>query len=488
MSWPGGGAGSGGVGIGGNLGPNDNVVPRSDGTGGATLQPSPLVIDDAGKASGITFDDPTAAKQPANKEYVDAGAAATLAAANGHADAGDAATLASADAHADAGDAATLASADAHADAGDAATLAAAETYTDQRILLVEVATTGPLPAFAYANGTGGQGATITATSNGALAAVSGVTLHTGDLFFLQNAPNPAHNGPYKLLQGTGGTPWVGTRASGVDTSSTIWRSKIRVAHGTTAGEEWTYIQRTAPVIGTDALYWSYTGPTNPNVAIDEFFDFDTPIASVANGAVVPYTNLLGTVATGGSIAQVANNASSQGQLEVSGGTTAGGISGIGGSSGVPPIFLAANQRLLVRGKASLPALSDATNTFRVIFGVTSSGVAALGTDAIILDANGPTNANWLATTRAGSTQVPIDTGVALGNSDVRLVLDYEPGSGQVDFYIQGVLVATQTVNIPLGVGLTVTLAIICSAGASAGRKYRVDYLHLRREWPERRG
>jgi hypothetical protein len=81
-----------------------------------------------------------------------AGDAATLAAANGYtdtrvnavgaialgqaqayADAADAQTLSSANAHADAGDAQTLSSANAHADTGDARTLASANGYTDAR-------------------------------------------------------------------------------------------------------------------------------------------------------------------------------------------------------------------------------------------------------------------------------------------------------------------------------------------------------------------
>ena len=45
-------SGGGGT-IGGTLGATDNVVPRSDGTGGATLQASALVISDAAGATGL---------------------------------------------------------------------------------------------------------------------------------------------------------------------------------------------------------------------------------------------------------------------------------------------------------------------------------------------------------------------------------------------------------------------------------------------------
>jgi hypothetical protein len=61
--------------------------------------------------------------------YIDAGDAATLAAAETYADAGDASTLSSAQTYSDAGDASTLSSAHSYADAGDASTLSAAESY-----------------------------------------------------------------------------------------------------------------------------------------------------------------------------------------------------------------------------------------------------------------------------------------------------------------------------------------------------------------------
>jgi hypothetical protein len=44
----------GGGGIGGSTGANDNRVLRADGAGGATLQASPVTIDDAGAVTGVT--------------------------------------------------------------------------------------------------------------------------------------------------------------------------------------------------------------------------------------------------------------------------------------------------------------------------------------------------------------------------------------------------------------------------------------------------
>lgn len=70
--------------------------------------------------------------------YADAGDVQTLAAAGAYSDAGDAATLATATARADAGDTRTLATANAYADAGDVRTLASANGYTDQQVARLE--------------------------------------------------------------------------------------------------------------------------------------------------------------------------------------------------------------------------------------------------------------------------------------------------------------------------------------------------------------
>lgn len=66
-------------------------------------------------------------------QLVDAGDAATLAAANSHADAGDAATLAAAKADAATGDAATLTASKSYTDGKATQTLQSANAYTDAR-------------------------------------------------------------------------------------------------------------------------------------------------------------------------------------------------------------------------------------------------------------------------------------------------------------------------------------------------------------------
>src|SRR5579872_4496438 len=81
--------------------------------------------------------------------------------------------------------------------------------------------TTGALPACTYANGSsGGVGATLTATANGALAAQDGVTLNANDRLLVQNQATAAQNGIYTVTQvGDSTHPFILTRATDCDTN-----------------------------------------------------------------------------------------------------------------------------------------------------------------------------------------------------------------------------------------------------------------------------
>lgn len=81
----------------------------------------------------------------------------------------------------------------------------------------VRVATAAALPAYTR------TGNVITATANGALAAIDGVTLVATDRLLLKDGAAAADNGIYTVTQvGTGGTPYILTRASDADTSGEV--------------------------------------------------------------------------------------------------------------------------------------------------------------------------------------------------------------------------------------------------------------------------
>lgn len=158
----------------------------------------------------------------------------------------------------------------------------------------VKAATTAALPAVTYANGTSGVGATLTATANGAMAAVDGETAPAlNDRYLIKNQVAGLQNGIYVVSQvGTGGTPFILTRAIDANTTSELNNATVSVTHGSVNGGK-RYVQGTkAPVIGTDVLVFAldasgvtYTGSTGVALVGTDF-----QLASGAGGTGLVYT------------------------------------------------------------------------------------------------------------------------------------------------------------------------------------------------------
>jgi len=117
-------------------------------------------------------------------------------------------------------------------------------------------ATTAVLPACTYANGASGAGATLTGNANGALAAQDGITLVLNDRLLVKNQAAPEQNGIYAVTQvGTGGTPFILTRAVDADTTAkTTGGMHVFVEEGTTLADTgWVLTTDGALTIGTTA-------------------------------------------------------------------------------------------------------------------------------------------------------------------------------------------------------------------------------------------
>jgi len=106
----------------------------------------------------------------------------------------------------------------------------------------VRASTTGALPSYTYANGASGVGATLTATTNGALPAQDGVTLvanvteSLADRLLVKDetAGNAPYNGIYYLTQlGDGTHPYILTRATDCDINTEILQAAVFVEEGT---------------------------------------------------------------------------------------------------------------------------------------------------------------------------------------------------------------------------------------------------------------
>lgn len=100
----------------------------------------------------------------------------------------------------------------------------------------VRVATSLPLPASVYDNGTLGTGATLTGAANGPLPAIDSVTLVVGNRILVKNQVNAFENGIYEVTQvGDAGQPFVLTRAEDANIGggdATVEAPAVQVTQG----------------------------------------------------------------------------------------------------------------------------------------------------------------------------------------------------------------------------------------------------------------
>jgi hypothetical protein len=130
----------------------------------------------------------------------------------------------------------------------------------------VSACTTAALPACTYANGASGVGATLTANANGAFPTIDfSETLSQGERILVNNQVAALQNGIYVLTNaGSGGTPWVLTRATDLNqTSQFSGLVSVYVTAGTSYGGSTMNFVGT-PTVGTQPiLFWPYQAAPN---------------------------------------------------------------------------------------------------------------------------------------------------------------------------------------------------------------------------------
>ena len=141
----------------------------------------------------------------------------------------------------------------------------------------VVYATAAALPANTYNNGTLGVGATLTANANGALS-VDGSAVTTSQRILVKDEVASANNGCYTVTAtGSGGAPYVLTRATDFDTAGAGEIANnayfFVTAGSTNIGSAYILSQTAAIIVGTTALPFTlfsdqldYVGGTNINV------------------------------------------------------------------------------------------------------------------------------------------------------------------------------------------------------------------------------
>lgn len=131
-------------------------------------------------------------------------------------------------------------------------------------------ATTTALPTVNYANGTGGVGATLTATANGALVIDGHTFVAPADLnkrVLIKNQASTLQNGVYTVTQvGDGSNPFILTRATDFDTAGSgvdqIDQGDFFLITAGTANANTSWVQQTPlPItVGTTGIVFSQFG------------------------------------------------------------------------------------------------------------------------------------------------------------------------------------------------------------------------------------
>lgn len=134
---------------------------------------------------------------------------------------------------------------------------------------VVKAATTGPLQAVNYLNTNGssitpGLNATLTTTTNIALAAQDGVTINVGDRLLVKDQAAPLQNGVYVLTQlGNASQVAVLSRAPDAGPATLLTpKHEVKVDQGAVnAGTIWTNANDGTITVGTTPVYYSRSAP-----------------------------------------------------------------------------------------------------------------------------------------------------------------------------------------------------------------------------------
>jgi len=155
-------------------------------------------------------------------------------------------------------------------------------------------ATTGPLPANTYNNGTSGVGATLTGNANGALPLIDGVTATVSMRILVKNESAPENNGIYVVTAvGDAGTAYILTRSTDFNNAATISPNSFTfIEQGTTqADSQWVLTTNGPITVGTTSLTFSQFGAASVYTAGNGILltsgAFSVKVNTSATGAIV---------------------------------------------------------------------------------------------------------------------------------------------------------------------------------------------------------
>jgi hypothetical protein len=196
---------------------------------------------------------------------------------------------------------------------------------------------------------------------------------------------------------------------------------------------------------------------------------------SIGDGLTVVTSSLSGA---GAAVTAAAAPAGRVGVVDLATGTDTGGrIALITGTSA----FVLGTGRHRLRIDASLVDASDGTNTYTARLGYMDSQTGDPTDGCFFRYTHSVNDGEWQAVTRANGVETAsaADTGVVLAAGTFRsFEIEVNADATSVAFYIDGVLVATNTANIPSGASRNTGIGagMVKSAGATS-RSMQLDLL-----------
>lgn len=353
---------------------------------------------------------------------------------------------------------------------------------------------TGLLPTNTYANGTAGVGATITYGSNVACGVIDGHTVLLNETGLVAAEATLANNGLYKATQlGDGSTTGcILTRVDYADDPVELAGLQVEVVDGFTAKTGAPVYILVAPsasiTVGTSPIVFmraSISG--SPRLAYSWSTDFDSQLATVANGIAVNNSPFTASISGTGAAFAFNNTASGNTDTEIgiatiTSGTTAAATASVGNSGAA--FNWGTNAAIWIVTKMRVhTALSGATNTFDCHIGTVASAFAA----GVWESCDSNADPHWrLNVKSAGTTTIAGTSLIVLDQWDTHLIWK-DAGTSQVHWAISGVRQPDPaTTNTPVSTPTGPYMSAERTAGT--GGVIQLDYTAGQYYYPPGRG